>query len=648
MQTQSSIVQHKRIGELLVEAEILTPEQLPVGLKEAERRSVRLGEVLVTLRYLSSDDLENVLQAQTRLNEGTLRVNQAIGALKYAGAHQTSFEQGLSHVLQEEDDKKAQFELELTVLSQRAEDIERARGPFDRTLAATCMEIADKQAEFGNLEESESHYRRALPILQRALGQRHLKVSRCLSKLGDVLLQQERYKEAESLFWRVLDITQGAWGENHIQVANCHKALATALESQYRLREAEQFYISALRIIEHVLGPDSPEATDLLRHLAAFWPKQGKRPDHKRLGDLLVESSLLSGEQLSGALTYCQDNNCPLGQALVRLNHLTQDDLRRALQAQILVGDGVLPVQLARRALRAERKGKEFQEALRELGWEPDVFTTEELTVLIRAAEELVSAEAALGPEHAGVAVLTMKLADLYTGQKRFNEAEPLYARAVNILEKAFGARDAEVATALTKLANLYLLSARADQAQPLLSRALATRRSVHGEKHVDVAEALDMLGEAYRQAGNPQESEPLHRQALAIRHELLGTASERSQETQQRLADCLFAQQKFEEAEKIYQRLATEKEKQLGPRNIAIAPLLQRLGEIYVSRKEFDRALEQFEQALEIHEKYDRSSLSAAELMEKFAFLLETTGRTEESRKMIERAQEAKRIRSL
>lgn len=647
MDTQKTIVHRKRIGDLLVEAGILRRDQLPLGLKEAEQRSLRLGEVLVMLRYLSAEDLENVLQAQIQLEEGTVGQTESVEALRYASRHKMSFAKALEIVRKDADDKRAQYELELAIFTERLHDMERTRGPSNRDVGSVCLQIADLHADNSEVASAETYYQRALQIFERAFGRNHLKVAACELKLADLFFAQQRWSEAETLYWRVLDVTQDAWGEDHLQVAHCHQSLAGVMEAQGRLREAEQFYLSSLRIIEKVSGPDSPDMTDGLRHLSAFWQKQGKRPEHKRLGDLLSEAGLLTAPQVQAALAHSHRNGCPLGQALVQLSYITQEDLRPALQAQILIGDGVLPVQLAMRGLRVARQGKAFEEALRDLGWEPDVVTTEELKILIRTAEELVSAEAALGSEHAGVAVLSMKLADKYTGQKRYLDAEPLYKRAAAILEKSFGGEDSEVATALAKLAHLYVSDNKPADACPLIERALSIRQKVHGEVHMEIAECMDLLGLVHEKLDNSKEAERCYKTALNIKEELLGVSHERAKETLERLAGALFAQGKLPEAEEIYLRLVRSREKAAAGMKPNQATALQRLGEIYMDRKNYAEAERQFKQALEIHEKIDKSSLSAAELLEKFSFLLETTGRSDESRKMKERAQMVKRLRA-
>jgi tetratricopeptide (TPR) repeat protein len=62
----------------------------------------------------------------------------------------------------------------------------------------------------------------------------------------------------------------------------------------------------------------------------------------------------------------------------------------------------------------------------------------------------------ALGPDHPDVAQSVNNLADLYSAQGRYADAEPLYKRALAIFEKALGPDHPSVASALNNLASLH------------------------------------------------------------------------------------------------------------------------------------------------------------------------------------------------
>ena len=57
-------VKTKRLGELLLDFNYITPKQLEEAIKHQQKTKKRLGEVLVELNYVQPDDLIQVLEFQ--------------------------------------------------------------------------------------------------------------------------------------------------------------------------------------------------------------------------------------------------------------------------------------------------------------------------------------------------------------------------------------------------------------------------------------------------------------------------------------------------------------------------------------------------------------------------------------------------------
>jgi hypothetical protein len=70
-----------RLGELLVASTIITPLQLISALEESRRRGKLTGEVLVSQGSLTEGDLKRVLNAQGRIENGSLSFAEAVGKL---------------------------------------------------------------------------------------------------------------------------------------------------------------------------------------------------------------------------------------------------------------------------------------------------------------------------------------------------------------------------------------------------------------------------------------------------------------------------------------------------------------------------------------------------------------------------------------
>jgi tetratricopeptide (TPR) repeat protein len=130
--------------------------------------------------------------------------------------------------------------------------------------------------------------------------------------------------------------------------------------------------------------------------------------------------------------------------------------------------------------------------------------------------------EKALDPNHIAVATSLNNLGKLYTKQHRYAEAEPLYKRSLAINEKALGPNDPAVATSLNNWAELYSAQSRYAEAEPMYKRSLAINEKVYGTNHPDVATALNNLAALYASQRRYAEAEPLYKRALAIDEKVL------------------------------------------------------------------------------------------------------------------------------
>src|SRR5260370_15520415 len=78
-------------------------------------------------------------------------------------------------------------------------------------------------------------------------------------------------------------------------------------------------------------------------------------------------------------------------------------------------------------------------------------------------------------------------------------------------------------ATSLNNLAGLYHTQGKYEQAEPLFQRALKIDKQVYGKDHPDIASDLNNLAGLYHDQGKYEQAEPLYQRALAIREKLLG-----------------------------------------------------------------------------------------------------------------------------
>lgn len=84
-----------RFGDLLVQAGLLTPNQLQEAMAESRNKKLQIGQVLVMSGALSSKDLQMVLEAQSMLRDKSIDINLAVQCIKVARKIGSSFADAL-------------------------------------------------------------------------------------------------------------------------------------------------------------------------------------------------------------------------------------------------------------------------------------------------------------------------------------------------------------------------------------------------------------------------------------------------------------------------------------------------------------------------------------------------------------------------
>ena len=98
-----------------------------------------------------------------------------------------------------------------------------------------------------------------------------------------------------------------------------------------------------------------------------------------------------------------------------------------------------------------------------------------------------------LGEKHPSVAHSLESLAVAYTAQGKYTDAEPLFRQSLNLYRESGGEKTAACARVLNNLGFLYVQIGNFESALPLLQRALELRKTLLGPDHFDT---LDSLGD--------------------------------------------------------------------------------------------------------------------------------------------------------
>jgi tetratricopeptide (TPR) repeat protein len=104
-----------------------------------------------------------------------------------------------------------------------------------------------------------------------------------------------------------------------------------------------------------------------------------------------------------------------------------------------------------------------------------------------------------LGPTEQGITF--NGLGELYRRQRRYEEAERMFTRSLELKESALGRDHPDVATTLVNLGLVHLAEGRNAEALPLLERALTIQETA-SVKRETLARTLTALTETYRRLG--------------------------------------------------------------------------------------------------------------------------------------------------
>lgn len=89
-----------------------------------------------------------------------------------------------------------------------------------------------------------------------------------------------------------------------------------------------------------------------------------------RLGELLTQVGIVQPNELGEAIQTSNETGLPIGRVLIMSGYLTDQELQAAVQAQSLMKDRVIELDLALKALQAvSHEGVTLEQALRSLGW---------------------------------------------------------------------------------------------------------------------------------------------------------------------------------------------------------------------------------------------------------------------------------------
>lgn len=196
------------------------------------------------------------------------------------------------------------------------------------------------------------------------------------------------------------------------------------------------------------------------------------------------------------------------------------------------------------------------------------------------------------------------KTADYLRDRAQYEQAEPLYQRALRILESEQGSECwSELAYTLNNLAILYFVRGQYERAEPLYRRSLHIQEQAIGLEHPSVVRPLVNLALICKVLGKYEQAESLYQQALHILEQAFGPEHPELARSVYNLALLYSEQGKDKQAELLYQRALRILEQAGKREHPDIAYPLCELATLALKQGQYERAEPLYQRTLHIRE---------------------------------------------
>ena len=196
-----------------------------------------------------------------------------------------------------------------------------------------------------------------------------------------------------------------------------------------------------------------------------------------------------------------------------------------------------------------------------------------------------------LGKEHQNTLGGVNNLAGLYYDQGRYDEAEPLYKRALEAQIRVLGEAHADTLTSINGLAVLYKAQGRGAQAERLLKRAQEASERTLGKEHPNTLIGINNLALLYHALGRYAQAEALSKRVLEVRERVLGKEHPLTLASVNNLAGLYSSQGRDVEAEQLHKRALEARERVLGEEHPETLMSMSNLAGLYFERRDWIRA---------------------------------------------------------
>jgi eukaryotic-like serine/threonine-protein kinase len=233
------------------------------------------------------------------------------------------------------------------------------------------------------------------------------------------------------------------------------------------------------------------------------------------------------------------------------------------------------------------------------------------------------------GPNAEAVGRSLVWVATGYNQFRRFEDAIPLYRRALEIFAPALDARHPAILTATESLAATYAALRRFDSASVIFEEVLPLQREVYGPENAQTVQTIANLGSMLADMGRLDEAEPYLLEALELRTRIFGEEELPITTVLNNLARLRHQQGDLAEAEALWVRATEIRQSRLGPDHPAAVSTLLGVANMRRLQDDWPGAAEAFSEAIG---HLRRSGPVHPQILTDYALVLRELGRVGEA----------------
>jgi len=446
----------------------------------------------------------------------------------------------------------------------------------ETTLAARAAEVSSATAWQENfthgqaalneqdLPQAEKSFRLALDQVQK---QPHNtdELAKCLNRLADTLALRNKTAEAQSTYQKMLTVLEAKYGKNSSRIAPALIAIGSVQESEGDPAAAMPYYQRAFQLNEKNYGPYSPEIVSSFHRLARSTYKAGFREPaakhYKRaMAILMKEPSLTASNQLPGLIGEYKD--------LIKGDDQSSQDLLKDFRQDM--GEDKLKTPLAPDAVNQKQKlvSSWQSESTNKQDVGHSNQTDQEPKIVLRGLNQNYTAQA-LSP-----AYNTMN--EAIFDQNHYGKGEAFYQRKIAADVQSLGNTHPSVANDISGLALFYIANKRYDDAEALLTRALEIYKNSYGLSNILTIRTMATLASVKSRQGKWADAEEFYRTALSQSQSALGPNNIETARVLNDLAFLYYSQDKLKDARTFYKWAIASTEGALGDHDPLLAACLK------------------------------------------------------------------------